>query len=210
MRLIAISMIVWFTVTLGDSATGGNKQGGDSVLRDDLYHVEFSDGSWLRLQTALHSREERQTSRIGVALYPKGKGGKQPVIWTAHFTSVDYAPGNECYYALVKVTEDRIFIFATWNSHHCTIDKQTGRILKKGKGDDALKEYGTLTPLKLTLIFGFPSTGRTRTMTKQEVEELLKEKREDEAEAERRSRSAAGDGKGADEQFPGNKKDSRK
>jgi hypothetical protein len=186
MRLIVISAIVLFTVGLGNRAARGDKQGGDSVLRDDLYHVELSDGSWLRIQTALRTWKEQQTSGVGVALYPKGKGGNQPVIWTAHLTSVDYVPGNKCYYALVKVMDDRIFIFSMWNGQHCMIDKQTGRILKKGKGDDALKEYRDLVPLKLTIATGFPSTGHT--MTKKEAEEMEKEELEGERQASAISR----------------------
>jgi hypothetical protein len=92
---------------------------------------------------------------------------------------MDYVPGTECYYALVKVMDDRVFVFCIWDGQHFTLDKRTGRVLTKGKGDDALKEYGSLVPLKL--ILRRPSTGRE--MTKKEAEEFEKE----ELEAERQT-----------------------
>jgi hypothetical protein len=78
-------------------------------------------------------------------------------VWAADFTSVNYAPETPAYYALVKVMEDRIFVFAMWNGRWCVIDKRAGRVLDKGNGDDVLREYRDLVPLKLTTLFIGPS-----------------------------------------------------
>jgi hypothetical protein len=53
--------------------------------------------------------------------------------------------------------EDRIFVYFTWNRQYCTIDKETGRILTKGEGDDSLKQYDSLVPLRLTAKCSPPS-----------------------------------------------------
>lgn len=44
---------------------------------------------------------------------------KQRPFWMAEFTTVNYVPQTEYYYALVKVTDDEIFVFSTWNGHYC-------------------------------------------------------------------------------------------
>ena len=60
-----------------------------------------------------------------------------------------FVPEAGDYYALVNVMDDRFFIFFLWNGHYCAIDRKTGTILESGDGDDALKRYDQLVPLKL-------------------------------------------------------------
>ena len=72
---------------------------------------------------------------------------------------MDYVPETESYYALVSVRKDRVFIFAMWNGQYCVIDKHSGQVLKKGEGDDVLREYSGLVPLRLTTLFIPPSSG---------------------------------------------------
>jgi len=157
MRLILMCMIVWFPIAaIGDCANGDDKQRGDSILRDDLHRMTLADGSWLVINTPFPSDEQRkETLAVRVHLYPKGVHYEKQTdkcLWVAdHVTSMDYVPDNERYYALAKETKGRIFIFFTWNAQHCTIDKQTGRILKKDQGDDALNAYDSLLPLKLLI-----------------------------------------------------------
>jgi hypothetical protein len=104
--------------------------------------------------------------------------------WEVSLTIVDYRPGNQ-YYALVKVIEDKIFIFTLWNDRYFIIDKKTGRIVKHGEGDEVLLKYADLVPLKL--VVRAPQTGRT--MTAKELEELEKW----EADPKRRAGAAKGD-----------------
>jgi hypothetical protein len=59
---------------------------------------------------------------------------------------------------LVKVTEDRVFIFCIWNGRYVAFDRKDGRVVERGKGDDVLKRFNCLEPLKLTVTP--PSIGR--------------------------------------------------
>ena len=170
MRLIKIDMIICFIIAMGASVNESDKQEGKIVHRDDLFRMEYPDGSNLSIRTSISSLEKEQTAEIWMDHHPKGKGGKEPTIWSTELGSMEYVPSTKYYYALVKVMEDRVFVFCIWDGQHFTLDKQTGKMLTKGKGDDALKAYTDLVPLKLWL--RLPSTGRT--MTKQELEELKK------------------------------------
>jgi hypothetical protein len=53
--------------------------------------------------------------------------------------------------------EDHIFLFTMWNRRYFVIDKHSGQVLKKGNGDDVLREYGNLVPLRLTVLYVGPS-----------------------------------------------------
>jgi hypothetical protein len=108
------------------------------------------------INTPFPSDEQRkETLAVRVHLYPKDVHYEKQTdkcLWVAdHVTSMNYVPDKERYYALAEETKDRIFIFFTWNAQHCTIDKTTGRILKEGRGDDVLKAYDCLVPLKLLI-----------------------------------------------------------
>ena len=156
MRLITSSMIVLFAATLGEHATGEDKQRGDSTPREDLHRMTLADGSWLVINTPFPSDEQRKEAlAVRVHLYPKDVHYEKQTdkcLWVAdRVTSMDYVPDNERYYALANETKGRVFIFFTWNAQHCTIDKKTGRILRKDQGDDALKAYDSLLPLKLLI-----------------------------------------------------------
>ena len=144
------------------------------VARGHLERLELADGSNLSIWTMVQSRTQKQTCKVRLVRHPKGSGGKEPVMWGLELTSVDYMPGTRNYYALVKVADDRIFIFCLWNGQHCIIDAKNGKVLNMGEGDDALKDHANLVPLKLKL--GEPSRGRT--MTEQERKELDKEDEE--------------------------------
>ena len=138
--------------------SAGDQQEGKSIPKDDTYHLTLSDGATLMIETRLCWRGDRGESTVSVGLWPKDEDGEKPPVWTADLTPVDYAPEKEPYYALVRVMEDRIFIFAMWNGRYCVIDRNTGRVLKKGEGDDVLIEYGSLVPLRLTILYIPPST----------------------------------------------------
>jgi hypothetical protein len=64
---------------------------------------------------------------------------------------VQYVPGADRYYALVNPKGDDLFVFFTWNKQYLIVDSQTGRVLDKGIGDEPLKRYAELVPLKLTI-----------------------------------------------------------
>jgi hypothetical protein len=150
-----ISMIVLFAVAVAHHARGSEKQRG-SMLRDDLHRMILSDGAWLVISTPFPSNEQREERLpVEVSLYPRDVQYVKQIdkcFWVAkNVTLMDYVPGNERYYALAKESKDRVFIFFTWNSQHCTIDRQTGRILRKNEGDEALKLFDNLVPLKLLI-----------------------------------------------------------
>jgi hypothetical protein len=84
---------------------------------------------------------------VSAALYSKNEA----ILWRAwDIGSVEYTPGNGAYYALVKVVEGQIVLFATWNGQYCVLDKKTGEVLKKGTGDEVLRRHEGFVPLKLT------------------------------------------------------------
>ena len=116
-----------------------------SLPKAEIYRVRLSDGFTLKIETERPGVGKR-TMRVDVVLFSK----EGIPVWYYDVTSVPGASSTDYYYALVKVLEDRIFIFFTWNGQYCIIDKQTGRVLQRGEGDDLLRGYGSLVPLRLT------------------------------------------------------------
>jgi hypothetical protein len=121
--------------------------------RDNVYRITLSDGATLTIDHRMYSRIDRGKSEVRIKLWAKDGDGQREPEWTTDFTSVDYAPEVDHYYALVNTTKDRIFVFATWNSHYCVIERRTGRVVTAGDGDDVLRGYASLTPLRLTTLF---------------------------------------------------------
>lgn len=137
--------------------------------------VSLPDGTTLRIVTKESSSTEKAGTgtAVGVDLY----SNRETLVWyDPDVTSVVSPSLSACYYALVKVMEDRIFIFFTWNSQHCTIDRQTGRILEKGEGDDVLRRYGGLVRLRLT-VFRHPVSIGLPLQTGREAERRFPKKR---------------------------------
>jgi hypothetical protein len=148
MKMIMAAIIV--CVTVGAHARAGDKQG-NLIARNNIYCVTLSDGSSLGIYASVQSPEKPHKVSVRVALFSESEDGEGTVIWTSDLTSLDYTPRADRYYALVKVTESQLFIFSTWNGHYCTINRHTGRVLKSGEGDDVLKQYDSVVPLKLTI-----------------------------------------------------------
>jgi hypothetical protein len=116
----------------------------------------LSDGSWSVISTPFPSDEQRKEKlAVRVHLYPKDVLNIKRIdkcIWvTESVTSMEYMPGNDRFYVLAAETHDRIFLFFTWNAEHCIIDKATGRMINKGQGDQPLKAYECIVPLKLLI-----------------------------------------------------------
>jgi hypothetical protein len=202
MRLTTMVMIVWFAGVFGPGVRAGDKQDGTSVPKDDVYHLTLSDGSTLTIEARLFHRGDRGESSAHAALWPKDEDGTKLAIWTADLTSVDYAPETKSYYALVKVMEDRIFIFAMWNGRYCVIDRRTGRVLKKGEGDDVLREYNDLVPLRLTTLFIPPSTTILGSLF---PEEQAEEREKEKEQMEREQREADAIAISYSQRIPGSK-----
>jgi hypothetical protein len=139
MKLLISSLLIWIAVTFGS----GNNQDSNS----EIYRVTLSDGAVLRIGIQSFSGIKRQDREVDAELRTKSDSH----IWnTFNLTWVDYAPMKGNYYALVKDRKDRIFVFFTWNGQYCTIDKQTGQVLKRGMGESELRKYDALVPIKLT------------------------------------------------------------
>jgi hypothetical protein len=155
MKLIT-GVIIVLIALLRSSASGEDRKGGDLLRRTDLYRMILRDGSWLVVNSPFPSDEKRmQTLEVRVNLYPQEVEEEKRTdecLWVAdRVTTVEYVPGNELYYVLAKETDDHILLFFTWNAQHCTIDTQTGRVLNRAKGDDVLKTWGKVLPLKLSI-----------------------------------------------------------
>jgi hypothetical protein len=148
----AIATVVFvFGVMFTPLAAAGDRQDARAG-RQSLYCVNVSNGSSLEMSTSLASLNERASTRVSIALHHKESSGKENLFWRVdQFTMLDYHPETSGYYAMVKVMGDRLFVFSMWNAHYCLIDTRTGRVLKSGEGDDVLKEYGGLVPLKLSI-----------------------------------------------------------
>ncbi len=175
MKLKAAGMVLCVSMAMTFSAAIGGERNGRSVLRDDLTHMTLGDGSKLCIRTQVHL-DRQHTAKVWVVRHRLGSTNeKKRPLWAGQITSVKYVPGLDHVYALVKEMEDRIFIFTLWSRRHFTIDKDTGRVIEEGQGDEALKKYGHLLPLKLNIIP--PSTGRK--MTQEELEELEELERRD-------------------------------
>jgi hypothetical protein len=124
---------------------GGEKP---RVARESLFYAQLPDGSELNLRTpSVNSPTEGEVSDVNIALYGKPISESWEV---EKVTSVHRLRKAEDYYALVKVFRDRLFIFFLWNGHYCTIDRKTGAILASGNGDDELRKFDELLPLKLS------------------------------------------------------------
>lgn len=152
-RCILAGVILFVMVSNVGAVEQGQREG-QGVMRSDLHEIELADGSVLGFFARVFYPKERDTTGVRVTL----RSQKGTLLWVTEFATVDYEPGNTGYLGLVKATENHVFLFATWNAQFCTFDKITGRVLKEGEGDDILKQYDSLLPMKLKLIPG-PSTG---------------------------------------------------
>lgn len=168
---VASTRIVVFLAATSAACGILGAQSGDKPMRESVDYISLSDGKTLSIGTPpLPSPERPQTVKVRAVVWPKGAAfylGR--FLWEAPLGTLDYRPGAS-YYALVKVTERRIFVFCLWNGRHCTINSETGQLINEGVGDDALLRYGELLPLKV-VVWG-PQTGRR--MTGEELEELKK------------------------------------
>jgi hypothetical protein len=156
MRIDSTITIALFAAALSQPALASEKLSAKSTTRKYLHRLTLSDGSWVVINTPFPADEKRkETLPVRVHLYPKDvylEKETDKCLWVSeHLTSMEYVPSVDHFYALAKETEDHIFIFFTWNAHHCTLDKRTGRILQKGENDEALKAFGSLVPLKLLI-----------------------------------------------------------
>lgn len=158
LRILAISAIMLFAGAADSSEPEDN-----SARRTNLHRITLADGTWLWMDAPVWDHIEKpQAADVRIFLYPRDAVAiKQLPVWVAEFTSVNYVPGNECYYALVGVIKDRIFVFATWNGQYCTIERGSGKLLSRGVGDEELGKYTSLVPQKLFFILG-RSTGSVR------------------------------------------------
>jgi hypothetical protein len=175
MRLAVIGIALCLTALLGACAERGDTLDRTaSLIRDDLYHITLSDGAQLIIRTKVYPLHQLDTySGVSMVVYPRGTTrGDGRHLWEVELTSVEVpllavtTRKPSPYYALVRVVNDRIFIFFTWNGLHFMIDNKTGRIIEKGKGDDVLREYASFEPLKLVL--EYPVTSEWRPLTERE------------------------------------------
>jgi hypothetical protein len=160
MRLMASGIVICLSMVSVINAAPGEEQKGENAPREDCYHMKLSDGSTLSIRAQAETLRQRQTLAVWMVRHPPGMVyDKEPVLWGDQLTSIDYAPAVEHYYALVKVVRARIHIFFTWNAQYFVVEKETGQVVKKGKGDDLLKEHLEWIPVKLMILP--PSTGGT-------------------------------------------------
>ncbi len=127
----------------------GTEQEEHPVARKSLYYMDMPNGLEFSIRTlALQSYEKPQTLEVQAMLTRGGDLLKTQWIIN-NITTADFPWKIPQYYAVVKVMEDRIFVFFTWNGQYCLIAKEDGAILERGKGDDVLKQYDQLVLLKL-------------------------------------------------------------
>ncbi|HZZ28593.1 MAG TPA: hypothetical protein VFE46_11375 [Pirellulales bacterium] len=171
MKLVVIGAMAYATVLLCVYTTKGDEKQEETLPRDDLYHLKLSDDSIISIRANIQPTEGRQSVQVSLVRHPKNTHyDKQPSIWSTVLTTFEYLPGPVRAYALVKETKEKVFVYCLWNSQYFTLETATGRIINKGEGDETLKDYAALAPVKLLLIP--PSTGRK--MSEQEFEDFEK------------------------------------
>lgn len=151
-----------------------HNNGAAEKRRGDLYRCILNDDSWLFASARVSASANIERIPIVVARYPKDARSlrSNDAIWTKQITSLRYAPDLRNY-LLLKVSDNRIFIFCVWSGESFKVDMRTGEILGKARGDAVLQEFDNFSLLKLSIIG--PSVGRTTKMTKDEVMQLQKE-----------------------------------
>jgi len=126
---------------------------GESDARDSVDYVTLPDGPSLVIATEGYTEEKWDKLSVEVVMYSrlfsKNENEGSSRLWSTYVTSVENSRGTRSYYALVKVTKDRIVVVSLWNDRYFVLDKHTGRVLKKGNGDDVLKKYMNFTPVRL-------------------------------------------------------------
>jgi hypothetical protein len=156
MKPMVVSMVASVVAVMAGNVHAQEKQRDVPMQRQYLHRLVLSDGSWLVINTPFPADENRkETLAVRVHLYPKDVHHEKQTdkcLWVAEdLTSMEYVPGIDRSYALAKETRDSVFIFFTWNAHHCTIDKRTGKTLNKGEGDEELRAHHTMVPVKLLI-----------------------------------------------------------
>jgi hypothetical protein len=152
MRVI-VSFAFLFAVLLGGCARSDDSEGGEPMDRTNLHRMYLRDGSWLLINAPSPTDEAREgTLSVRVHRYPQGVGEKEfdKCIWIADRLSlVQYVPGSGRFYILAKETDRAILLFFTWNAQTCILDKETGKVVERVSGDNALAGWGSVTPVKL-------------------------------------------------------------
>ena len=148
MRTVAI----WFSTLLTIYAVAGSTHDKKSITRNNLDRIELSDGAELSIRVSLcRLDQDVDVDDVTIVLDTKHKKTQpQRTDWVAkNVTSLHYVPIPIHYYALAKIVDERLIVFFTWNSRYCTIDMRSGTVLKKGYGDDVLKQFEQWIPLRL-------------------------------------------------------------
>ena len=142
-RVVAFGYLATLVLIVPAAETAGRHSGS----RNDIRELTLSDGSVLKMGIEYYPEKERKEMGVDVALYSK----KNTLIWrTWDITVVAYTPEAALFYAFAKIQEDNIYLFTTWNGNYCVIDRKTGKIVRKGEGDQLLNEWDSFAPLKLT------------------------------------------------------------
>jgi hypothetical protein len=147
--------------TLCVPLVAGEKDAVQAGRKRDLCCVRLSDGSRLSI-----SREPSPDGAIFAELC--SKDGMYRLWFAEKLAPAPLTAETKGYYALAKATEDRVFLFFTWNSRYCVIDRDVGSVLQRGKGDEVLEHYDELMPLKLSP----PPTPKLANLTQREQDEM--------------------------------------
>ena len=155
MRLLIDSAVFGIAFLFCATATAGDKNGGNSAARVDIGRLSLPDGSVLTIGTQSGWGPERTQMSVDAALSSRDNGA----LWRSFgITSVQHNAGCDSYYALARVTGDRILLFTTWNCRYCILDRKTGHVLERGRGDNVLGGDGAFVPLRLAIGLGLLST----------------------------------------------------
>ena len=146
------TIVFYLMLAFSIVATAGDRKD-VRASRESLESITLSSSGFsLEMSTSLMSPSKPADTWVSIALRFKEDTGAEYLYWRVdRFSLLHYHPDTKGYYAMVKVMKDRLLIFSTWNAHYCLVDRQTGRVLKCGDGDDVLKEYDGFVPLKLTI-----------------------------------------------------------
>ena len=143
---IVLCSIVFTACVLASTENTGKKD--PPPLRGSLCYMKIAGGLEFSIRSQARYSSKPQTLEVKARLMP-GKDLMKTKWVVDKITTIDFPSKCPFYYALVNMKEDQIFIYFTWNEQYCVIDKTNGAILKRGRGEDSLKQYDQFVLLKL-------------------------------------------------------------
>ena len=135
-----VRRVLCYIMAFATCALANTQEEDHPIPRRSLCYMDVPKGLEFSIRTlALHSQKKPQTLEVQAMLTCGGDLTKTK--WVVNNITTTHFPRKiPQYYAVVKVMEDRIFVFFTWNGQYCLIAKKNGAILERGEGEDVVRQ----------------------------------------------------------------------